>query len=86
MPNAASHSLTNDQCTQPSLTARGVAAVQAIVHAWRRSRARRRERQVFAQLDERGLRDLGLSRWDVDRELKKPFWHDSLRGRISPFQ
>ena len=76
MLTAASQTLTNGQCVQPSLTARGAAAAQSMVRAWRRWRARRRERHVFAHLDERGLRDVGLSRWDVERELRKPFWHD----------
>ena len=84
MLTAASQPLTNGQCVQPSLAARGTAAAQSMVRAWRLWRARRQERHVFAQLDERGLRDLGLSRWDVERELKRPFWHDCLRGRMSP--
>jgi uncharacterized protein YjiS (DUF1127 family) len=33
-----------------------------------------RERQAFARLDYRDLRDIGLSRWEVERELVKPFW------------
>jgi uncharacterized protein YjiS (DUF1127 family) len=42
-----------------------------LVGTWRR---RLRERQAFARLDYRELRDIGLSRWDVERELAKPFW------------
>ncbi len=44
-----------------------------LVGTWRR---RIRERQAFARLDYRELRDIGLSRWDVERELAKPFWRD----------
>jgi uncharacterized protein YjiS (DUF1127 family) len=84
MLTAASQPLANGQCVQPSLTARGTAAVQSMVRTWRRWRARRRQREAFARIEERDLRDLGLSRWDVERELKKPFWHDCLRGRMSP--
>src|SRR5665213_1544225 len=40
---AASQSLTNGECVQPSLTARGTAAVRSMVRAWRRWRARRQE-------------------------------------------
>jgi uncharacterized protein YjiS (DUF1127 family) len=36
--------------------------------------ARIRERRAFGSLDHRDLRDLGLSRWEVERELAKPFW------------
>lgn len=39
-------------------------------------RLRSRERQAFAQLDQRDLRDIGLSRWEVEQEMVKPFWRD----------
>ena len=32
------------------------------------------QRQNLAELDERMLRDIGISRADVDREAAKPFW------------
>ena len=32
------------------------------------------QRQNLAELDERMLRDMGLSRADVDHEVSKPFW------------
>lgn len=36
--------------------------------------ARATERHVLRSLDDRMLRDVGLSRADVERELGKPFW------------
>ncbi len=36
---------------------------------------RDRQRHALAQLDARMLKDLGLSRADVEREVRKPFWH-----------
>jgi uncharacterized protein YjiS (DUF1127 family) len=48
-----------------------VAAIGRTIRLWR---SRIRERRGFAVLDERDLRDLHLSRWEVDRELAKPFW------------
>ena len=36
---------------------------------------RRRQRQALAQLDERLLADLGLTRTQVAKETAKPFWH-----------
>ena len=33
-----------------------------------------RQRQQLAMLDDRMLRDLGLSRMDVQIEIEKPFW------------
>jgi uncharacterized protein YjiS (DUF1127 family) len=44
-----------------------------MVGTWRR---RISERQALARLDYRDLRDVGLSGWEVDRELSKPFWRD----------
>ena len=38
---------------------------------WQR---RASERRALAQLDDRILRDLGLSRAEVAGELRKPFW------------
>jgi uncharacterized protein YjiS (DUF1127 family) len=36
--------------------------------------ARARERHILAAMDERGLRDIGLSRGDSAMESRKPFW------------
>jgi uncharacterized protein YjiS (DUF1127 family) len=35
---------------------------------------RRQQRFDLAALDDRGLRDVGLSRAEVAREVDKPFW------------
>jgi uncharacterized protein YjiS (DUF1127 family) len=42
-----------------------------LVREWRR---RARSRTELAALDDRTLRDIGLSRADVWAELDKPFW------------
>ena len=39
-------------------------------HAWER----RRQRKALASLDNRLLKDVGLTQDDVRNELKKPFW------------
>jgi uncharacterized protein YjiS (DUF1127 family) len=36
--------------------------------------ARARERRFLRCMDDRALRDIGLSRADVERESSKPFW------------
>jgi uncharacterized protein YjiS (DUF1127 family) len=54
-----------------TLAASFVTALQLSVHEWWR---RRQGRHELARMDERGLRDLGLSRADVFREVRKPFW------------
>jgi uncharacterized protein YjiS (DUF1127 family) len=43
----------------------------AVLREWRQ---RSRERAQLATLDERMLRDIGISRGDVLSELNKPFW------------
>ena len=37
-------------------------------------RERRRQRLALARLDDRMLRDIGLTTADVDGEVTKPFW------------
>jgi uncharacterized protein YjiS (DUF1127 family) len=37
---------------------------------------RTQERDAFAHLDQRDLRDMGLSQWEVETELAKPFWRE----------
>jgi uncharacterized protein YjiS (DUF1127 family) len=43
----------------------------ATLRAWRQ---RSRERAELARLDDRMLRDIGVTRCDVWREINKPFW------------
>ena len=38
------------------------------------ARERRKQRRALARLDDRLLRDIGLSAADVEGELSKPFW------------
>lgn len=40
----------------------------------RRWAERRRERAALSQLDERMLKDIGISRSDAWQEIHKPFW------------
>ena len=35
---------------------------------------RRRQRRALADLDDRLLKDIGVSRWDAEREIARPFW------------
>jgi uncharacterized protein YjiS (DUF1127 family) len=42
-----------------------------MLREWRR---RSRERAELARLDERMLRDIGITRGDVWDEINKPFW------------
>jgi uncharacterized protein YjiS (DUF1127 family) len=53
------------------LLAVSLARVAAILREWRQ---RSRDRAQLAVLDERMLRDIGISRGDVLGEINKPFW------------
>jgi uncharacterized protein YjiS (DUF1127 family) len=45
--------------------------VRKMLQQWR---GRRRERAELARLDDRMLRDIGITRGDVWQEINKPFW------------
>ncbi len=55
-----------------------VAGLSARLARWRerfaRWRERRRSRRMLLTLDDRTLRDIGLTRLDAWQEWKKPFW------------
>lgn len=56
----------------PAANHGGIAAsIARTIGVWR---TRITDRQTFAALDRRDLHDLSLSRWEVERELAKPFW------------
>jgi uncharacterized protein YjiS (DUF1127 family) len=58
-------------------TLRNTAIRDSVIAAWRLLatwRQRARQRRQLAELDERALRDLGLSHADAFREATKPFW------------
>jgi uncharacterized protein YjiS (DUF1127 family) len=65
-------STTRERSAAASLRADSIVirAVEAVL-SWG---ARVRERQELAGLDDRMLRDIGLTRADVCREYRKPFW------------
>lgn len=50
---------------------RAVKAVIARLDTWAE---RSRQRAELANLDERTLHDVGLSRSDIELEINKPFW------------
>jgi uncharacterized protein YjiS (DUF1127 family) len=50
-----------------------LSGVRAALREWRR---RKNGRLELARLDERMLRDIGLTRFDVEYEINKPFWSE----------
>src|SRR3978361_805456 len=68
---AALYPLTNCQPARPASKAPKTRSVASMFRLWR---SRVRERRAAGSFDYRDLRDLGVSRWDVERELSQPFW------------
>jgi uncharacterized protein YjiS (DUF1127 family) len=58
----------------PGLIRRLDRGVTAVLDAMYKSRQRIAERHLLASLDDRMLKDLGLSRCDVENEIRKRFW------------
>ncbi|MBI1778061.1 MAG: DUF1127 domain-containing protein [Proteobacteria bacterium] len=52
---------------------RAVATVTNLIRTWRE---RARQRRELALLDARDLRDIGISIYDAEYEIYKPFWRD----------
>jgi uncharacterized protein YjiS (DUF1127 family) len=58
--------------TRPATSWRAIArAALRLVALWRE---RARQRHALASLDERLLRDIGITRYDAEHECNKPFW------------
>ena len=55
-------------------TARTTALLHRAVAAFREWRRCARSRAELVRLDDRALRDIGLTRAEVLREIDKPFW------------
>jgi|SRR6516225_2227176 uncharacterized protein YjiS (DUF1127 family) len=63
--------------TQWQASARRLSGFLSGVHATlRKWRQRKNGRLELARLDERMLRDIGLTRVDADYEINKPFWRE----------
>lgn len=56
-------------------TAAWYAGILFVAETLRRLQERSRDRRYLANLDDTILKDVGLTRADLDRELSRPFWH-----------
>ncbi|GAA6157951.1 DUF1127 domain-containing protein [Ruegeria sp. HU-ET01832] len=63
--------LLNDSPRLPLIASLAV-QFAATVTKWERQR---RSRVNLSKLDDRLLRDVGLTRHQADREINRPFWH-----------
>ena len=72
----ARHALTNCQAPRVPPDHRRINVVGWIKRTLQLWRSRIKERHSFDFVDDRELRELGLSRWNFEREIAKPFWRD----------
>ena len=73
MPVAAHLPLINSQPDRLSPPTRTAAAVEFLARTLELWRSRIRERDALSTIDERARRDFGLSPWETDHELARPF-------------
>lgn len=57
-----------------AIGARAHTILASIADAFSAWQERASQRRTLARLDDRLLRDMGLSRADVEHEVSKPFW------------
>lgn len=59
------------------LALRGAARrIAATLKLWRQRRRERRELAALVDLDHRTLRDIGLTRCEIESLINKPFWRE----------
>jgi uncharacterized protein YjiS (DUF1127 family) len=59
---------------QPKAAVQGFALLHGALHVVALWHERALQRRALAELDERLLRDLGITRCDAEMESSKPFW------------
>ncbi len=69
-PLARKHKEKHD-CDRTGVVHHVLARIGSEIGEWRR---RLRDRRTLAAMSDRSLRDIGLTRYDADWEVRKPFW------------
>jgi uncharacterized protein YjiS (DUF1127 family) len=77
MMSATTHDvLTQSQASAGLSAGRRASVTERVAGLFGSWRRRIRERDAFAHLDYRDLHDIGLTQWEVEAELAKPFWRE----------
>ncbi len=69
-PLVSKHKEKHD-CDRTGVVHHVLARIGSEIGEWRR---RLRDRRTLAAMSDRSLRDIGLTRYDADWEVRKPFW------------
>jgi uncharacterized protein YjiS (DUF1127 family) len=73
-------SVRRESCAPASFAAQAPSAtsrnelIRPVYNVYRVWRTRSEERRQLAEMSEQEMRDIGVTRWDVIREINKPFW------------
>ncbi|WP_433736385.1 DUF1127 domain-containing protein [Pseudomonas putida] len=66
------------QHEHPAVEAHSHHLVSDLLHKFSRWYELHRERELLASLSDEALKDIGMSRADVEHESVKPFWNDPM--------
>lgn len=66
------------QIEHPVAEKHSVHLVSDLLHKFSRWYELHRERELLASLSDEALKDIGMSRADVEFESVKPFWNDPM--------
>ncbi|MEE4740983.1 DUF1127 domain-containing protein [Pseudomonas alliivorans] len=59
----------------PAQLGKALRSIKKLVGRWQELH---RQRRLLAQMSDGALKDLGLSRADIQQETERPFWDDPL--------
>jgi uncharacterized protein YjiS (DUF1127 family) len=62
----------------PAAEKHSIHLVSDLLHKFSRWYELHRERELLASLSDEALKDIGMSRADVENESIKPFWNDPM--------
>ncbi|MBV6825573.1 DUF1127 domain-containing protein [Pseudomonas sp. PD9R] len=62
----------------PAVEKHSIHLVSDLLHKFSRWYELHRERELLASLSDEALKDIGMSRADVENESIKPFWNDPM--------
>ncbi len=68
----------SESVTEEKVTGHALHSVSDLLHKFSRWYELHRERELLASLSDDALKDIGVSRADVEHESIRPFWDDPI--------